>query len=316
MSRARPLLVLLAVCLTPCLRAQTAADRPTADSTDVLVLDHNFSALGEPVRVFLQGGQVYRAELSSPDVILQIRGLVQGVVRPTQLPRIYPFLSSETPSGTSIAEIYPEIDADYEIRAVVLGGRSFATRLRLYRDIRASARRHRVRQKSGWDIGIELAAGWHSGYWQSSAPPPTGASPAGGTDIESCFSARPRGGSGLCVVGLSYQSQSGAKNILWLYTEPRLRVLGRGRPVRSTWELGAMFRFGVGMISASSSTPVTLAPGVYLTRNLGSNGPGRRWNLQASYRRHFFFGFGSPTGVPGTVHPSSNQLSFGIGWYQ
>lgn len=316
MFRARPLLALLAVCLTPSLRAQSAADQPKPDSSDVLVLDHNFSALGEPVRVFLQSGQVYRAELSSPDVILQIRGLVQGVVRPTQVPRIYPFLQAETPSGTSIAEIHPEIDADYEIRAVVLGGSSFATRLRLYRDVRASARRHRVREKSGWDIGIELAAGWHSGYWQSSAPAPTEANPAGGTDIESCFSARPRGGSGVCVVGLSYQSQAGAKTILWLYTEPRLRILGRGRPVRSTWELGAMLRFGVGMISASPAAPTTLAPGVYLARNLGSVGLGTRWNLQASYRRHFFFGFGSPAGVPGTVHPSSNQFSLGIGWYQ
>jgi hypothetical protein len=281
-----------------------------------MVLDYDFSAVGEYARIFLQSGQVYRAELNSPDVTLLLRGLVEGVVRPTQLPRIYPFLNSETPSGTSIAEIYPEVDAEYEIRAVSRRGQGIATRLRVYRDVRASARRYRVRQKAGWDIGIELAAGWHSGYWQSSAPAPTGASPAGGTDIESCFSARSPGGSGLCVLGLSYQSQAGAKNILWLYTEPRQRVLGRGRPVRSTWELGAMLRFGVGMISASPATPTTLAPGVYLTRNLGSSGAGRRWNLQASYRRHFFFGFDSPAGVPGTVHPSSNQLSFGIGWYQ
>jgi hypothetical protein len=309
----------LAVCLTSSLRAQASEDRSPSDSANVLVLDHDFSAAGEFVRVFLQDGQVYRAELSSPDMTLQIRGLVEGVVRPTQLPRIYPFLRSDTPSGTSIVEIYPEVDAEYEIRSIALGGSGVATRLRLYRDIHASGRRHKVRNTPGWEIGVELAGGWHSGYLQSSAPAPLGSDPAGGTDIESCFSARNAPGAprlGMCVVGLSYQSQRGAKNILWIYTEPRLRILGRSRPGRSNWELGGLFRFGVGVISAASVTPITLAPGVYLARHIRRNLQGAGWSFQLAYARPLYLGFSKPLGVAGTAHPTSNRLSFGVGWYQ
>lgn len=305
----------LAVCLASSLRAQANEDRPPADSSDVLVIDHDFSAAGEFVRAFLQKGQVYRAELSSPDVTLQIRGVIRGVVRPTQLPRIYPFLTSETPSGTSILDIYPEVDAEYEIRAVAVGGAGVATRLRLYRDIRASARRNYVRNTPGWKIGVELAGGWHSGYLQSSAPVSLGSDPAGGTDVESCFSAR-SARLGMCVLGLSYQSQQGARNILWIYTEPRLRILGKSRPAQSNWELGALFRFGVGMISAASVTPTTIAPGVYIARHIGRNTQGAGWSFQASFARHSYRGFGKPVGVPGSVHPTSNRLSFGVGWYQ
>lgn len=313
MARAVYAMAVLAVCLTSPLDAQNAPDRPMADTSDVLVLDHVFSALGEYTRVFLQSGQVYRAELSSPDMTLQIRALEGRVVRPTQLPRIYPFVSSDTPSGTSIVEIYPEVDAEYEIRAVTLGNARIATRLRLYRDVRASARRHHVRTTSGWDIGVELAAGWHSGYQQSSAPSPAGTDPAGGTDVESCFSARAPGNSrlGLCAVGLSYQSQEGGKNILWVYTEPRVRLLG----TRFGWDAGVLFRFGVGMISAVSVTPITMAPGMYIARHFGRRANGNGWVLQASYARHLYRGFDKPTGVIGTAHPTSNRLSLGLGWY-
>jgi hypothetical protein len=304
----------LAVCLTFPLHAQQAPDKPEADSTDVLIVDHDFSAPGEYVRVFLQSGQVYRAELGSPDVVLQFRGVREGVVRPTQLPRVYRFLSYETPAGASFFDIYPDVDAEYEIRAVLLGGSTFASRFRLYRDLRTSARRQRVRNRQGWDIGIEMAGGWHSGYVQSSAPPPSGSDPADGTDIESCFSARAPGNSrlGLCAVGLSYQSQEGARNILWIYTEPRLRLAG----ARSGWDLGVSFRFGVGMISAVSVTPVTFAPGAYIARHLGRSANGKGWNIQASYARHFYQGFSRPIGVAGTANPTSNRFTLGVGWYQ
>jgi hypothetical protein len=314
MVRAVFMLAGLAVCLTLPLQAQTALSNPGADSTDVLVLDRDFSAIGEYIRVFLQAGQVYRAEMGSPDLSLEIRGVVGGVVRPAQLPRIYPFLSSETPSGTSIVEIYPEVDSEYEIRAVGIRSGGVGTRLRLYRDVRASARRHHVRNTPGWDLGIEVAAGWHSGYLQSSAPEAPGSNPAGGTDLESCLSARAPGNSrlDLCALGLSYQSQEGARNILWIYTEPRLRVLG----ARSAWDLGVLFRFGVGMISAASVTPITIAPGMYIARHLGRSANGKGWNIQAFYARHFYRGFGKPVGVPGTAHPTSNRLSLGLGWYR
>jgi hypothetical protein len=316
MSRSAFRVGYLAVCLTSSIQAQTATGPAVAD---VLVLDHDFSAAGEYVRVFLQNGQVYRGELGSPDVTLQIRGVIEGVVRPTQLPRVYPFLATDTPSGTSIVEIYPEVDAEYEIRSISVGGSRIATRMRLYRDIGASTRRQQVRNNRSWQIGIELAGGWHSGFVQSSAPAPLGSDPAGGSDIESCFTARKGPGVariGWCVVGLSYQSQHGAKNVLWIYTEPRLRILGSSRTGQSNWEIGALLRFGVGMISAVSATPTALAPGVYLARHMRMNAGGARWSLQMSYARPFYAGFSKPFSVVETAHPSSNRLSFGVGWYQ
>ena len=59
----------------------------------------------------------------------------------TQLPRVYLFLPSSTPSGTSILEVYPEKDLEYEIRVVPRSGVSVPTRMRLYRDVAASGRR-------------------------------------------------------------------------------------------------------------------------------------------------------------------------------
>ena len=315
MVRATITLACLWACLPLLLRAQSTADTVSADSADVLVLDHDFTGPNEFARVFLQDGQVYRAELSSPDMSLQIRGLV----RTTRLPRIYPFLPSDTPSGTSIVEVYPQVDAEYEIRSVASSGSAVSTRMRLYRDVKASHRRYVVRNTPGWEIGLELAGGWHSGFLQSSAPPLLASNAEPGLDVEACFSARSAPGLrrlGMCVVGLGYQSQNGAKTILWLYTEPRLRLLGRARPGRSNWELGALLRFGVGMISASSDTPTILGPGLYVARHIRTNSQGAGWSLQASYSHASFRGFSRPLGTGSAQIPTSNRLTFGVGWYQ
>jgi hypothetical protein len=282
----------------------------TEDSSDVLVLDHAFSSPHELVRVFLQDAQVYRAEVSSPGVVLQIR----GVVRTIQAPHVYPFLSSQTPSGTTLVEIYPEADAEYEIRSLGVTLDRLPARLRLYRDVNASARRHYVRTHRGWDIGIELAGGWHSGFAQSSGALAPSSDPPGGTDLEGCFTARGGGASSrisMCVLGVGYQSQSGARSIGWVYTEPRLRLFGG----RTGWELGPLFRFGVGMISASAATPVLIAPGAYIARRLSSGSGVGGWSLQAAYSHPFYKGFPRPTGTE-EVTPQGHRLSFGIGWYR
>jgi hypothetical protein len=315
MARAAITLACLLVCLNSLSRAQSTVDTTSADSVDVLVLDHDFTGPNEFARVFLQDGQVYRAELSSPDVSLQIR----GVVRSNQLPRIYPFLNSDTPSGTSIVEVYPQVDAEYEIRSVGSRGSAISTRMRLYRDVKASRRRYLVRNTPGWEIGLELAGAWHSGFLQSSAPPPLGSNAESGLDVETCFTARRAPGLsrlGMCVVGLGYQSQHGSKSILWFYTEPRLRLIGRARPGRSNWELGALLRFGVGIISASSDTPTILGPGLYVARHIRTNPQGAGWSLQASYSHASFRGFSRPVGIGDAQIPTSDRLTFGVGWYQ
>jgi hypothetical protein len=301
--------------LVPCLlsvgQAQTSPQ--VSDSTDVLVLDHVFTAHHEVVRVFLQDGQVYRAELNSPDLSLEIR----GVMRNEQLPRIYPFLKADTPSGASIVEVYPERDAEYEIRSVGLGRSWVASHLRLYRDVSASRRRYHVRATRGWGIGVEMAGGWHSGFAQSSSSPSLGNEPAGGTDIEACLTARNGRRFAMCVTGLGYQSQHGAKTILWLYTEPRFAVVGGVRPGRSSWDVGALLRFGVGLISASPATPTVLGPGLYVARHLQTSPTGAGWSIQASYFRAYFLGFTRSSDAVGeSVTPKSNRVTFGAAWYR
>src|SRR5688572_28642554 len=140
MSRLVRAVAWLVVCLASPLAAQhdSSAARPASDTADALVLDHDFIAgVGEFVRVFLQGKQVYRAELSTPDVTLGIGSPLRRV----QLPRVYPLTDSHTPSGSSVVEIYPETDGEYELRPIDARGGGVATRLRLYHDVRASRRR-------------------------------------------------------------------------------------------------------------------------------------------------------------------------------
>jgi hypothetical protein len=291
---------------------QTAA---TADTTDVLVVDHNFAALGEQVRLFLQDKQVYRAELSSEDMTLVIRAKTRGMPQP----RVYPVSNELSPSGGSVFEIYPDRDGEYEINPISLQGSRLSTRLRLYRDVRESRRRMATTNDRGWELGIEVAAGWHSGFVQSSAGTSVETSPNPGSDIEACLTARsapavPR--LNLCVLGVSHQSQHSAPNILWVYTEPRVRLLGRARPGKSNWELGALLRFGVGIMSGVAVTPTVLAPGLYVARHVRKNSDGAGWSFQASYARALHQGFDRPVGTSLGAGRQSNKFSFGVGWYQ
>jgi hypothetical protein len=145
MSRSASIYACLVVGLASSLRAQGRADQESNDSANVMVLDYDFTGVYEFARVFLQNGQVYRAELSSTDVTLDVR----GVVRSTRPPRIFSFLRSDSPSGTSVVEIYPEEDAEYEIRPLRVASDGVATRLRIYRDVRASHRRSPWRDRPG-----------------------------------------------------------------------------------------------------------------------------------------------------------------------
>jgi hypothetical protein len=312
----------LVVGLASPLRAQTLANQELSDSANVMVLDHDFTGVSEFARVFLQNGQVYRAEFSSTDVTLAIRGVLNRPIRP---PRIFPFLGSDSPSGMSVIEIYPQEDAEYEIRPIAVAGGGGVTRLRLYRDARASRRREYVLNHPGWEIGLELASGWHSAYPQSQTALPVGsADPQAGTDVDFCFSARtPPGkqGFGWCVLGFGYQTQHADPSILWIFTEPRIRILGHSRAHQSSWELGGLLRFGVGMISSPlAKSPRVLGPGVYLARHIRSSSGGGGLTLQLAYTRAFYQGFAKggfgSFPPPEEIAPKSHRLSFGVGWYK
>ncbi len=291
---------------------QTAA---APDTADVLVVDHDFAALGEQVRIFLQAKQVYRAELSSEDVTLIIKARTRGIPQA----RLYPISNELSPSGGSVYEIYPDRDGEYDVWAASLQGSRLSTRLRIYRDVHESRRRVATANKPGWELGVEVAGGWHSAFAQSSAAVPSASRGDPGSDLEACLTARNAPGVprlNLCVLGVSHQSQHAAPNILWVYTEPRVRLFGRARPGLSNWEMGPLLRFGVGIISGVSETPIVLGPGLYIARHIRKDPDGSGWSFQVSYFRAFYRGFDSPVGVSSGSGPQSNRLAFGVGWYQ
>jgi hypothetical protein len=232
--------------------------------------------------------------------------------------RVYPILDPRSSSGSSVVEIYPDQDGEYEIRPISIQGSRIATRLRLYRDVSESRRRMAAISTPGWEVGIELAGSWHSAFARTSVAP-VGIEPSGGTGVEGCFSARsayqvPR--FGMCVLGVSYQSQSGARSFLWVYTEPRLGVLRPDRDGYSSWEIGALFRFGVDINSATPTARV-FAPGVFLSRHIRKSQGGSSWSLQMAYSRAFFKGFKKPAfGAGDPYTPKSHRISFGLGWYK
>jgi hypothetical protein len=319
MPRFVPVGVWLVVCLVSPLAAQNdpvtrpAADTAAADSADALVLDHDFVAgVGELVRIFLQGKQVYRAELTTPDVTIGIR-VPLGGAKP---PRVYPVTDSYSPSGGSVFEIYPEEDAEYEIRPAFARQGGVTTRMRLYRDVRASRRRMAILDEPGWEIGLELAGGWHSGFDQRSTASPQLQEGEAGSDFEACFAARSAPGLrilSVCALGIGWGSQRGARSTLWIFTEPRLRILGKYQPGKSNWEMGALFRFGAGSISRSSEVPVMLAPGLYVARHIRTTPSGAGWSLHASYA---FATIRNTPKSPEGEAPTTNRLLFGVGWYQ
>ena len=296
----------------------------SADTADVLVLDHDFTGAPEFLRVFLQGKQVYRAEMSSEDIVLEIR----SPLRRAHPPRIYPIFA---PSGSdmSVVEIYPESDGEYELRPTGMSREGVATRLRLYRDAHESRRRVALLDQPGWEVGMEVATGWNSGFAQSQDPAVVSEGGEPGNDLELCFSARRAPGLprlSMCALGLGYQSQHAAPSVLWVYTEPRFRLLGRAPEGRSNWELGALFRAGIGQISRVAHDPIVLAPGLYVARHIRTAPNGRGWSLQASYSHAYYKGFAKPhdswnpeTGeiIPAQVAtPGSNRWMVGVGWYE
>jgi hypothetical protein len=293
--------------------APTPRTTPADTMVDVLVLDQHYSAgPGEYARVFLERGQVYRGEMSSPDVTLAIR-VVGGRIRP---PRVYSILGPESSSEASVVEIYPDADGVYEILAIGAHGGAFATHLQLYRDVRESHRRVALLRKPGWEIGFEIAGGWHSAFAQTNALPVAGSGPHAGSQVEACFTAREElGRFGMCAVGIGYQSQVGDRSILWFYTEPRFLLIGNPARKASQWEAGALFRFGAGSVERMSPTPLMYAPGAYVSRKIHSSDHGPSWTIQASYSHTWFSGFPEPAGSLGS-QPQGDRITLGLGWYQ
>ena len=80
--------------------------------------------------------------------------------------------AAATPHTDPIVEVYPKVDGEYELRPIGTSPGGISTRLRLYRDIKESRRRQRVIDQPGWEIGLEVAGGYHSGFARTQDPVP------------------------------------------------------------------------------------------------------------------------------------------------
>lgn len=220
------------------------------DSADVLVLTHSFVAGSrEFVRVFLQKGQVYRAEINLGQVGFTIRPRHPGGDTPT-LAKVRGGLGAST---ESVWEIYPFKDDEYEVQVSDFPEGEAAT-LNIYRDIVASQRRQGIASKPGthWFLGIEGGIASHGSYRISVVETDPDRS---NTGFDGCVTLRPSGGAFWgCLIGVAKHSGKNAVDVLWLYVEPRFALVKGGGLRRP--ELGVLLRGGFG----SSQDPTGQSP--------------------------------------------------------
>jgi len=295
----------------------TAAVRDTIAARDSLLLDHSFTAPGEFVRVQLRKTQVYRAELNSPEVNLDIHQRPSGppaFLSPTEV--------GPGASGRVAFEVYPRADGEYEIRILGLG--EAVVNLKLYYDAKASARREEIISKPGWEIGVELGAGAHTGYLLNLEPGVEPDDDQGSWDVEGCFSAR--NGPGIarvvsgCALGIGWHDRPESVGVLWFFIEPRIRVLGGREQGKSNTEVGVLFRAALGEVSRVNRSPIMLAPGAYVSRHIRTNPSGKGWSLTLGYAHMFISNLGTKYGPFPTNEDFGQQqadrITFSVGYYQ
>jgi hypothetical protein len=307
MSRYALTITWLLACLVTPLQAQTESVATAVGGGDPLIFTLDvLVGSREPAQVFLQKGQVYRAELNRNDVDLEFRVPTQSI----EAPFFSQLEGASRPSGGTAFEIYPRADAMYEVR-VIGGPLGASTTLRFYRDVAASEARGKLIASPGWEIGMEVAFGGHSAYPITT---PSFAGPAvrgqGGADIDLCFSVRGTRNSAKpvsgCVFGVGYQSRPHAEsNVLWIFAEPRFRIAG-GKTDRTGFELGILTRMGIGMVNTINVNPLSLAPGIYLSRQVRRADASGGWSLTASYAHAW---------ITGTEGAQNDRFTLGVGWY-
>lgn len=72
---------LAALLVTTAAVAQEPVDHTPRDSTDVLILTHDFTGPGEFARATMTKNEVYRAELSTDDAVIEVYPLKGGLPR-------------------------------------------------------------------------------------------------------------------------------------------------------------------------------------------------------------------------------------------
>jgi hypothetical protein len=305
------LAALAALSLASAAAAQERPDTTARDSSDVLILTHDFTGPGEFARGTMLKGEVYRAELSTVDAEIEVRPLRGG-------PPVFVYRDENAgPSGRGIFLIHPVATAEYQFR-LISGGPVVS--LNVYRDLKRSVKRQKVISEPGWEIGAEAGVGFHSGYKLNTADAAIDDSDDGGINIEGCFSARSgpgilRGVSG-CAFGIGYDARPGSKSVVWFFLEPRVRIIG-GRPRgESNTEVGVLGRASYGLVGGINRNPKMLSIGAYASRNIRWNKEGKGISFTLAYRYSGINGLGYDENGREFKAPTNSRVTFSIGYYQ
>lgn len=280
-------------------------------ASDVLVLDHDFTGTGEFARATLVGYEVYRAELSTADAVIEVYPIKGG-----QPVFINPEEASAA-SGGAMFTLYPTETKEYQFR---LRSGGPVVRLKVYRDVKRSKRRAKVLATPGWEIGAEIGIGGHSGYLLNTATADVEDSESGGLDIEGCFSARSGPGilSGVttCAFGIGYDKRGSAPGVVWFFIEPRIRILGGKERGVTNSEIGVLGRASYGLLSGANRNPKMLTVGAYASHNIRKNKDGKGFSVTLAYRHGWISNLGFDGGGIQFRDSNTNRVSFAVGYYQ
>jgi hypothetical protein len=227
-----------------------AQEAPKDTTTRTLITDLTFHSNSyEPIRLFLAGGRIYRAQFTQPDIVLQMRSY-EG----KQLPMIVTVNLASDASGRTDFEIRPRMDGEYEFRPVyVYSGNPI--RFQLWLEPRPGEGEHLSARTAvqGVEFGAELSVGVHGSY-------ENGANNFGGkgASYSGCVTVRNLGGEQGriwgCMLGVEFEMAGGDTAWTYLFIQPRIQILGGG---------ASTFNGGVAIHIASGSASHGRAAGKY-----------------------------------------------------
>jgi hypothetical protein len=218
-----------------------AQDAPVDSTSRVLVTELTFhSSTYEPIRLFLAGGRIYRAQFTQPELLLQMRSY-EG----KQLPMIVSVNLGPDASGRTDFEIRPRMDGEYEFRPVyVYAGTPIQFQLWLEPKERDPAGPSVAAASQGVEFGVEVSAGVHGAYENGIYH-----YGAAGGSLSACGAIRNIGGAEGrlwgCFAGVELEKAGGDSTWTYLYMQPRLRLLG----TRSSFDGGVLLHVATGTVA-------------------------------------------------------------------
>lgn len=267
------------------------------DSTQVLLLEHEFVGPMDTILVTLERRVVYRVETTGSQgmpTFLSARG--------SRWPALVVPEDDRAANGLRRFEVHAGTTGPHVVSWSGAAADGAAT-LRLYRD-HAETRRMSEAHDRGFAVGLLMGGGFHTAYRLDPLDP---GHPGG--DVESCVLAESGQWFSACI-GMGRQALPRAGfSVTWFFLEPRAR-LASGRLVGSSrTDLSAALRLGQASESGPRhQSPSLVAVGLYVTQHLAAQDRRRGWRLYTAWH------YGRLGNVPEEELRSSNRFTAGLMW--